>query len=182
MTTLKVQSIMKNMRIYIALALTLMTLAACGGGEGAGTSNPPIAKTTASLTINLTGNLPPSTAIAGTDFTLTLPANVTPALTNGEVASGVVSLSGTFAGGIQTPPVFTPATAITPGTLKVILANPVNTGVIQVGEVATITLQLVNGTAPTTGSFGVNAVSVIDATFYNTISGMGASVASVTLQ
>ena len=77
---------------------------------------------------------------------------------------------------------FTPATTSAPGTLKVILTNSVAAGVTQVGEMATITLQLANSAAPTTGSFGVSAVSVIDAALYNTISGMGASVANVSLQ
>lgn len=182
MTTNKGKSNMKNILFSITSILTLMILAACGGGGGGDTKNPSPAKTTAALTINLTGNLPASTAIAGTDFTVILPANVTPALTNGGVASGVVSLTGTFASGTQTRPVYTAATANAPGTLKVILANPVNAGVTQVGEVAMITLQLANGATPTSGSFGINAVSVIDATLYDTINGMGANVASVTLQ
>jgi hypothetical protein len=185
--SLKGKSNMKNILIYLAMTLALLTLAACGGGGGgdngtAGQNPQPTAKTTAALKINLTGTLPDSAAIAGTDFTLTLPANVTPAMTNGAVSTGVVSLSGTFAGGTQTPPVYTAATESAPGTLKVILVNPINSGVTQVGEVATITLQLANSAAPTTGSFGVSAVSVIDAALYNTISGMGASVADVSLQ
>lgn len=171
---------MKNILIYITVTLTLMTLAACGGGGGA--SNPPAAKTTASLTINLTGTLPANTTIAGADITITLPADVTPSMNGTLVATGVVTPSGTFTGGTQTPPEYTPATTNTPGTLKMVLANPVNSGVTQVGEVATITLQLANGAAPTVNSFGVNPVSVIDATLYNTISGMSASVTNVTLQ
>lgn len=172
---------MRNFLIYITLTLVLMTFTACGGGGGGGTSNPPTAKTTASVTINLTGTLPANTTIAGTDITITLPTDVTPSLNGTVVASGVVTPSGTFAGGTQTPPVYTAAAGNIPGTLKVVLANPVNAGVTQVGEVATITLQLANGATPTANSFGVSAVSVIDATLYNTISGMGASVMSVTL-
>jgi predicted small lipoprotein YifL len=172
---------MKNILLSISMILILMTLNACGGGGEENLNQPP-AKTTVALTINLTGTLPANTAIAGTDFTLTLPANVTPANTNGVVATGVVTLSGTFTGGIQTPPVFTAATANTPGTLEVILANPAYSGVTRVGEVATISLQLANGATPTAGSFGFNAVRVIDATLYNTISGMGATITNVTLQ
>lgn len=175
---------MKNILNYLALTLTLLTLAACGGGGGGGggdTQQPP-AKTTAILTINLTGTLPATTAIAGADFTLTLPANVTAKTTNGAVDSGVVTLSGTFAGGTQTPAIYTAATASAPATLKVTLANPTPAGVTQVGEVAKITLQLANGVTPTANSFVVSSFSVIDAGVYGTISGMGANVASVTLQ
>lgn len=139
-------------------------------------------KTIATLTINLTGTLPTNTGIAGASFIVTLPANVTPAMTNSAVANGVVTPSGTFAGGTQTPPIYTAATASTPGTLNVTLVNAVTAGVSQVGEVATITLQLTNGATPTASSFVLSAVSVIDATFYNRINGMGANVANVTLQ
>jgi hypothetical protein len=139
-------------------------------------------KTTAILTINLTGTLPASPAIAGAAFTLTLPANVTAATTGGAVTNGVVTPSGTFAGGAQTPPVYTAATGSTPGTLSITLASAATAGVSQTGEVATISLQLANGATPTAASFGISGVSVIDAALYGTISGMGASVAGVTLQ
>lgn len=82
----------------------------------------------------------------------------------------------------MTPPVYTPATASALGTINVILASSATTGVTQVGEVATITLQLSNGATPTASSFSISSVSVIDADFYNTISGMGANVASVILK
>lgn len=52
----------------------------------------------------------------------------------------------------------------------------------QVGEVATIILQLANGATPSAGDFVVSAASVIDAALYDTIGGMGAIVANVTLQ
>jgi hypothetical protein len=182
MMTLKEKPNMKNILKYCAVILTLLTLAACGGGGGGGGDTQTPAKTSASLTINLTGALPASTGISGTTFTLTLPANVTPKTTNDVVDSGVVALSGTFAGGTQTPPVYTAATATAPGTISVTLANSVTDGVMQAGEVAKITLQLANGAAPTAASFGVSGVSVVDASQYNTISGMAVSVASVTLQ
>lgn len=185
MTTYKGKCHVRNILNYVTILLILSIVTACGGGGGGGgvdsTQQPP-AKTTATLKINLTGTLPVSAAVAGTDFTLTLPTNVTPAITDGGVATEVVSLSGTFAGGTQTPPVYTAATAGAPGTIKVTLASSIPAGVTQTGEVATIILQLANGAAPTVTSFGVNSVSVIDAVLYNTISGMGASVANVTLQ
>jgi hypothetical protein len=177
---------MKNILLYLAMTLTLLILAACGGGGGGGAADqnpPPTAKTTATLTINQTGSLPASTTISGADFTITLPANVTPAMTNGAVATGVVTLTGTFAGGTLAPQVvYTPATTNAPGTLKVILASSAAAGLSQVGEMATITLQLANGAVPTAGSFVVSGDSVIDATLYAPITGMNVVVANVTLQ
>lgn len=161
--------------------LAILALTACGGGGGTTTPNAPAAsKSTALLTINLTGALPVGTTVSGAIFTVTLPANVTPALTTaGDVALGVITPSGTFAGSTLSPQAtYTAAT----GELKVILSNSVPAGVNQVGEVAKITLQLANGAEPAVASFGVSAASVIDATVYGVIGGMGVSVAGVTLQ
>ena len=184
-TTSKGKSNVKNILLNITVILTLLVFVGCGGGGG-GTTTPSTtdtaAKTTTTLKINLTGALPASTAISGAAFTLTLPANVTPALTGGAVATGVVTNSGTFAGSTLSQAVYTAATASVPGTLKVTLASSTTEGVNQVGEVASILLQLANGATPTAASFGVGAVSVIDAAVYGTISGMGVSVASVTLE
>jgi hypothetical protein len=177
---------MKNILLYLTMTMTLLTLAACGGGGGGsdGGTPAPTAKTTAKLTISQTGSLPASTTISGADFTITLPADVTPALVNGAVAAGVVTASGTFAGSTLAPQVtYTAAMANTPGTLRVILASSTTAGVSQIGEIATITLQLANGAAPTAASFGqLSAVSVVDTALYTTISGMGASVTAVTLR
>ncbi len=74
------------------------------------------------------------------------------------------------------------ALPLTLGTLRVILSSSAVDGVTQVGNVATITLQLANSAVPTTSNFSVSAVSVTDAVLYNQISGMGAVVADVTLQ
>jgi hypothetical protein len=169
---------MKNNHMCLALSFTLLILVACGGDVKIEQS----AKKTAILTIKLTGKLPINTAIAGTDFTLTLPTGVTPAVTNSTVDSGVVSSSGTFVGGTQMPAIYTAATVSVPGRLRVALVNPAPAGVKQVGEVATIILQRASNTAPTVASFGVSSVSVIDAARYGTINGMGANVANVVLQ
>lgn len=141
------------------------------------------AKTTATIKINLSGTLPSSSAISGVGFTLSLPANVIPALSNNTVANGVVVPSGTFAGSTIAPQiVYTAATAANSGTLKVTLASSTQAGVSQVGEVATITLQLSGGVEPTLSSFGLTAASVIDTASYSPIPGITISVASVTLQ
>ena len=109
---------MKNLLKYAVIAATLLTFTACGGGGGNSTTPTPTPtptpapSTTALLKINLTGTLPASAAIAGADFILTLPANVTPNLANGSVATGVVANSCTFAGRTIAPQVvYTAATA-----------------------------------------------------------------------
>lgn len=170
---------MKNKLIYLALTLTLLTLAACGGGGSSNGSNP----ANAVLKISLTGSLPQYSAISGATFTITLPENVTPALTNGIVASDVASNSVTFAGSSISPQVvYTAATVNAHGTLKVILTSSISTGLTQVGEAATITLQLANGAVPSAGSFILSDVSVYDAAVYGAINGMGVTVSGVTLQ
>jgi hypothetical protein len=184
MTTSRGKLNMKNILLNLTMTLTLLTLAACGGGGGgSGSVPPPTAKTTALLTINLTGALPAGTAISGADFTITLPANVTPTLSNGAVVTGVVVNSGTLIGSTVSPQVvYTAATGNTPGTIKVILTSSATAGVTQVGEVATIALQLANGVVPSAGSFLVSADHVFDATIISQLSGMNVVVSSVTLQ
>lgn len=182
MTTSMRKSDVKNIFIYLITALTFLTLTACGGGGGGGGTPPPAAKTTATLTITLSDTLPSLPAITGADFTLTLPANVTPANTNGTVTAGVATNSGTFAGSTILPYVdYTAANGNVPGKLRIILSSSEVTGVSLTGEVAKITLQLANGAVPTTGSFGMSPASIIDVPG-NTISGIDANVASVTLQ
>jgi hypothetical protein len=176
---------MKNILRYLTITMTLLTLAACGGGgsSDSGTPPAPTTKTTAKLTITQTGSLPASTTISGAEFTITLPTDVTPALSNGAVATGVVTPSGTFAGSTLAPQVtYTAATAGVPGTLRVILASSNAAGVSQTGEIATITLQLANGAAPTAASFGVSSSNVYDTSVYGAISGMGVGIVNVTLQ
>jgi hypothetical protein len=160
----------------IIMNLALLVLAACGGGGGE------ISVPSAKATINLIGILPANTAIAGAIFTMTLPANVTPATTNGVVNVGVASNSGTFAGSSIAPVViYTAAAGIVPGKLDVILASSTPAGVTQVGEVATITLQLASGAAPSAASFVLSAVGVADLAS-SQINGMGVNVVNVVLQ
>lgn len=168
---------MKNIILSVILSFSLLALAACGGGE----SGDP-AKTTATVKVSLNGPLGANT-IAGAGFTLTLPANVTPALTSGVVAAGVITPSGTFAGGTYVTPVaYAPAAGATPGKLEIQVANSVPTGVTTAGEIVTITLQLANGASPVAADFPVSSVSVINNTPGAPIAGMSASVNSVTLQ
>lgn len=162
----------------IIFALLLLLLAGCGGGTAVET--PGTIYTKAIIKVSLSGDLG-GKAIAGVRFTLTLPANVTPEMVNAAVAA--VKPSGTFAGGIQTPPVYVAATATTPGTVQIAMANTTESGVTVAGEVATISLLLTNGVVPVVADFALNSVpvTVID-TLGNTVAGMTATVSGVTLQ
>jgi len=163
----------------ILFLFTLLIFAGCGGG---GNETPAVTYTTATLKINLNGDLA-GKAIAGAEFTLTLPADVTPEIANNAVASTVVTPSGTFAGGNQTPPVYTAATGSAAGKIQIVLANNVAAGVTTAGEVATVVLQLANAAAPAASGFALDSVpvKVID-TLGAPIAGMTATVAGVTLQ
>jgi len=165
---------MKQLVRAVLVAFSITFLVACGSDSGH-------TNTSTILKINLSGTLA-GNAISGANYTVTLPANVTPATTNGVVAASVVTASGTFAGSTIAPIVtYTPATAGTPGSLQIVEANSVPAGVTTVGEIATITLQLANGAAPVATDFVVSSVSVFD-TLGALIAGFSASVAGVTLQ
>jgi hypothetical protein len=177
----------KQIKRAMFFSLMVLGITACGGGgDTASTPTTPAPQNTvytkAIIKINLGGDLG-GKAIAGAGFTLVLPNNIIPELVNNIVASTVVTPTGIFAGGTQTPPVYSAATASTPGTVQIALANSVATGVTTVGEVATITLQLLNGAVPVAADFTLNSVpvNVIDI-FGNSVGGMAAVVAGVTLQ
>ena len=171
---------MKNIIRYVAVLSLIVSLAACGGG---GNTDAPAKKTTALLTIGLTGTLPPSTAISGASFLMTLPAGVTPATSNGVVSSGVVTLSGVFSGSsLPAQTVYTAASGSTPGTLNVILASSQSGGVAASGEVAKINLLLSNDAQPTAIDLRISGASVFNSLTYDVIAGMGVSVASVVMQ
>ncbi len=169
----------KYCSLGIVFFLALLMLSACGGGGGgAGT-----AYTTVTLKVNLNGDTG-GKAIIGAGFTLTLPSNAAPAMVNGVVADGVVKPSGTFAGSTILPAVtYTPAAGTIPGKLVIIIANSLPAGVTTAGEVATVTLQLANGTALSAVNFVLDSIpgSVIDVSG-NPVPGMTASVTGVTLQ
>ena len=164
----------KNILKYATLILTLLALAACGGGTTDTT------KPTATFKISLNGTLPTGTAISGAVFTLTLPDNVIPELVSGAVADSVVTPSGVFAGGVLIPVVYKEATAYAPGMLVIGLASAATTGVAETGEVATVTLRLANSAAPTADSFTLDQAAT-DLSG-KVVSGLNATVSGMTLQ
>lgn len=143
-------------------SLILLALAACGGGGGdyAGGAS----YTKAAFKINLNGDLA-GKAIMVADFTLILPANVTPDMVSNTPvdATGVVTMSAAFAG-ITPYATYIPATDANPGKLRLLLTSSTEAGVTTIGngEVATVTLQqLNNGAAPVAAKDFTDKISVI---------------------
>jgi hypothetical protein len=140
----------------------LMLLAGCGSGHS-GIVMP--LYTTATLKISLPTPAV-SKKITGTEFIMTLPAGVTPALeADGKtVSASVVTPSGTFAisngGSLGGTDLYVAATSGAPGTLYIPLANAA--GVDQGGEVATVTLKLSGFTTPSATSFPFSLGLVFD--------------------
>lgn len=176
----------KRTLFRLSMVLVLSLLAACGSGSSGSSSTqlpaPSVSYSSATLKIDLIGTLPSGTAISGVNFTLFLLPELTPAMANGAVATGVVTPSGIFAGGLQTEPVFTPAaTATSYGNLMVTLADMSQTGVTQLGEVAKITLLLPNHSDPAQNSYILNSNGVFDLAG-NPITTVRAVVSEVTLK
>jgi hypothetical protein len=157
----------KHILLKSTFILMLFLLTACGGGDSGGaspSSSANVSYSKAILKVNLYGTLPAGSAISGVSFALFLQQpELSPALTNGIVDAGVVTPSGTFVNGIQAGPIFTPSNADTKfGKMLITLADTTEEGITQVGEVATITLQLVNHSAPPVGSILLAPYGVTD--------------------
>ncbi|HXC93888.1 MAG TPA: hypothetical protein VN652_07750 [Geobacteraceae bacterium] len=178
---------LKHILFSISLLLVLSLLTACGGGGSGGDSSSSSSTTAtkayskAILKVDLVGTLPSGSAISGTSFALFLKSDLVPALTNGEVAAGVVTPSGFFTNGAQIA-VWTPSnTSMTSGTMMITLADTSPGGVTQVGEVARITLPLTNQTAPAAGSYILAPYGVVDLAG-NPIPELKAAISEVILQ
>jgi hypothetical protein len=174
------------MKKYISYGLLcsfiLMALAACGGGGGDYTGGASYTKT--AFKINLSGDLA-GKAIMVADFTLILPANVTPDMVSNTPvdATGVVTMSGAFVG-ITPYATYIPATDTNPGKLKLLLTSNTEAGVTTIGngEVATVTLQQLAGTVPVAAKDFTDKISVIVKDLSAaTIEGLTPSVADMAL-
>lgn len=171
---------MNFLRQLSFMLLLLIGLAACGGGGGGSGSNSPV-YTKAVVKIAITGILPQGTTISGAGCTVTVPAGVTVATGNdGAVATGMVTPSGIFATGTQTPPVYT--SSGNTASLKLALASGSPLGETAVGEIVTVVFDLATGIEPTVSSFVLSDIAVVDAGTYSNISGLNISVLSVALQ
>lgn len=154
----------------IMIMATLLMVTGCGNDSGI---MMPL-YTSATLKISLPSY---NRNIIGTDFVLTLPAGVTPALeADGQtVSAGVVTPSGTWTKGLGI--FYTPAAGSNPGSLSIPLGNG---GIPQGGEVATVVLKLNGFTIPSASSFAITGGTVIDANS-NTITGILLTVSDLKL-
>jgi len=147
-------------------AVVVMALFGCGGGGG-GTPPPP---TTATLKLSTAGTA--STSIAGVEVTVVLPKGVTVAATTTidptvmETNAGVVLLSGAAiadpAAFSQLKPtaVYTPATATSPGKVKIGLAAQKD---FSLGEFVTLNTDIAAGNVPVATDFGLEGFTAFDA-------------------
>src|SRR5690242_436566 len=133
--------------VWPIFCLAVIALSGCGGGGGTGgatpevtndggvtttggttggAANPTSAPTRGVLKLTTAG---PAGTIAGIDMTVNLPAGVTVAAdpVTGEVANGVITVSGAAAGtlGTQNATVakYAPASTVTPAQLHIVMAN-----------------------------------------------------------
>lgn len=139
------------MKIIMAGCLTLLAFALAGCGDS-GTSPATVQPTTAMLKLSSQGTSP---ALAGIGITVKLPAGVSVKTTaEGAVDSSVVTVSGVALPGSVVTPVYTPATATAPGTLRFVVANTAAEG-FGTGEFATVTCAVVPGSFPTAADFSL---------------------------
>ncbi len=108
-----------NLQILI---FVLSLLSACGGGGGGSTPQPGTA--IVSLATAVRGTIPTGTTITGYDVTIDLPAGVTVKSTTQppQTDTGVVAASG-VATGSTIIAAYTPANGVTPGKVRILVAN-----------------------------------------------------------
>ena len=154
------------MKVAISLFITiasLITLAACGGGESTTPTPSPVvpAKTTIVLKIGTKGSLASGVSLYGVGIDVTLPAGVTVATdSNGAVSSSVAVVSGVASGGSIATPVYTPATATANATLKLIVAAG-GSG-FGIGEFVTVTCMLPSGDSLQVSDFPATILSNLE--------------------
>jgi hypothetical protein len=177
------------MKKYISYALffslLVLLLTACGSGGGDVAPSATYTKRTFKINLNANGVDLGEKAINSVYFTFTLPDNVTP------VATGIILNSGIFTDADQSKKVspdvtYTPASATSKGTLKVLLTSSAVPGVKSTGEIATVSLQQLDNGAAAIVSSAFNTVPAI-VTYSegsrqgDQLDGMTVSIADVTL-
>lgn len=165
------------------LLLVLLVAVACGHSG----SSPQYR----SVVLKLAASSDSSVNLSGIGITLVLPSGVvtlilpdgatqdmasgsTPYLNgDGTVADGVVTVSGAAAPGMALTPVYTPATASTKGTLRIVVVSSQTTGFTP-GEFATVTLKIPARDYRQQGSYSLTDFNPIDL-FGNSVAGLTAS-------
>jgi hypothetical protein len=111
--------------------------------------------TAAELKIATQGTLPSGTQIYGIDITIVLPTgmSVKSVTTPPETDSGVVVASGVAAANSTVLSTYTPATSLTTGKVRVLLANSIGFGT---GEFMTVHCDIASGSTTTTSDFSVS--------------------------
>lgn len=147
-------------------AVAVMAVFGCGGG---GSSAPP-PPTTATLKLSTTGTA--GTNIRGIEVTVVLPAGVTVDATTTidptilEPKVGVVVLSGATAANpaafsqLQPSAAYTPATATTPGKVKIVIPAQSD---FSLGEFVTVNTIIAAGNVPVATDFSLEAFLAVDA-------------------
>lgn len=164
----------KILRIALnCLCLTLL-LSACGGGGGSSSSPTPTPSVPTRAIIKVsTANVPTGTLVGGVQFSIVLPAGVTPSVLSGNDANGSVVASGNAANGTLAASSYDATTrTLTPGIVNVGFAS---------GEFMTITCALAAGTTVTAANFQVSVAGVYDSVNGNIIPGATCQI-GVTLQ
>ncbi len=151
---------MKNLIMTCIALLFMLSLVGCGSGGGDGTVPPVTQPTSAVLKLSTTGTMPAGTSLAGVGVTIVLPAGVSVSTdTTGTVTAGVVTASGVAAKSTVIPPVFTPATATKPATLKLVVGSTAAGG-FGVGEFATVSCNIGSGSFPKSTDFSLPAADI----------------------
>jgi len=158
-------NILKNL-LGMFFAVAVMALFGCGGGGG-GAAAPP---TKATLKLSTAGTA--GTTIAGIQVTVVLPKGVTVAATTTidpttmETNAGVVLLSGAAVADpaafsqLKPTAVYTPATATTPGKVKIGLAAQKD---FNLGEFVTLNTDIAAGNVPVATDFTLEGFTAFDA-------------------
>src|SRR5450631_2955191 len=144
--------------LLYGLMFGILSLTACGGGDGGTVAPQP---STVTLKLSTSGTLPQGTALAGIGITVILPAGVTVHTdSGGAVSNGVVTVTGVAVSG-TTITTFTPASGVTPSKLAIVMVSGATSG-FGTGEFVTINCYLASGISPKVADFALTDFKPID--------------------
>lgn len=152
---------LSNVIIIFCLVTLAAVLAGCGSGGGGsssgGTSSTTATQAVVTISTEESGTVS-SLPIIGIEVTLALPPGVTvSADASGQTESGIVKASG-VAAGASIIGNYTPATATTPGTVKIVVIKSTGFGA---GEFVTVTCNR-NGASFSPSDFSLSDFKAVD--------------------